>query len=373
MAPRFALAIGPARHEVHPILPDSSILFFMPSRITLKDVALACGKDVSTVSLALRGHPRIPKTTREKIEAVARQLGYHPDPALSALIRHRQNGLGPKSEWSHLLYVIPRACAFEETPVSAIAGARRRAAELGYRIDLFRMDDYSSDEAAARILVNRGFVGLLLGRTLAVNSFPQWDWSPFCAVACGAGLAEPSIHMVTFDYFDAVRICAHKARAAGYRKIAFAPCRHLQTLRDDEVRIAACRYWSAEMPWTKNQPAPVYEGPVLDSKKFLPWMRRHQPDCLIAFNNAHYELLREFGWEVPARLGMAAIHYLPWSPQLSGTSLLSSILGAASVDFLNQLLLSNHRGLPASPYKLHLSPEWQEGSSLPNRNNAVGI
>ena len=45
-------------------------------RVTQSDVARACGYTVNTVSRALRGDPRLPEETREKIRAAARRMGY---------------------------------------------------------------------------------------------------------------------------------------------------------------------------------------------------------------------------------------------------------------------------------------------------------
>ena len=46
------------------------------SRVTLKDIAAACGYTVNTVSRALRGDPKLPEATRAQIQAVARDMGY---------------------------------------------------------------------------------------------------------------------------------------------------------------------------------------------------------------------------------------------------------------------------------------------------------
>ena len=45
----------------------------------LKDIALATGFSANTVSLALRESRRIPKETRDRIVAAARQLNYLPN------------------------------------------------------------------------------------------------------------------------------------------------------------------------------------------------------------------------------------------------------------------------------------------------------
>ena len=46
------------------------------SRVTLKDVAAACGYTVNTVSRAMRDDHRLPAATRERIRETARQMGY---------------------------------------------------------------------------------------------------------------------------------------------------------------------------------------------------------------------------------------------------------------------------------------------------------
>ena len=60
-------------------------------RITMKDVALKIGVHTTTVSLALRNSPQLPLATRERIQTVARKMGYRQDPMLTALVAYRAN------------------------------------------------------------------------------------------------------------------------------------------------------------------------------------------------------------------------------------------------------------------------------------------
>lgn len=60
--------------------------------VTLLDIARACGFSVSTVSIVLSEAPlsqNVAATTREKIRAMARKLGYHPDAFARSLRRRR--------------------------------------------------------------------------------------------------------------------------------------------------------------------------------------------------------------------------------------------------------------------------------------------
>ncbi|MBR6443149.1 MAG: LacI family DNA-binding transcriptional regulator [Clostridia bacterium] len=61
------------------------------NRITLRDVAGACGYTVNTVSRALRGDPRLPESTRIKIREAAVRMGYIRN-SLASTLRSGRSG-----------------------------------------------------------------------------------------------------------------------------------------------------------------------------------------------------------------------------------------------------------------------------------------
>lgn len=63
----------------------------MTSRVTLKDIALATGLSVSSVSLALRGDKRFPKETLSRVKEAAHSLGYIYNQAAADLRTSRTN------------------------------------------------------------------------------------------------------------------------------------------------------------------------------------------------------------------------------------------------------------------------------------------
>ena len=63
----------------------------MANRITLRDVAGACGYTVNTVSRALRGDSRLPESTRAKIHEVAVRMGYIRN-SLASTLRSGRSG-----------------------------------------------------------------------------------------------------------------------------------------------------------------------------------------------------------------------------------------------------------------------------------------
>ncbi|MGA9279543.1 LacI family DNA-binding transcriptional regulator [Ilumatobacter sp.] len=60
-----------------------------PRRLTIEDVATEAGVSVATVSRALRGLPNVTPSTRDRVQAVATRLDYHPDPAATRLAAGR--------------------------------------------------------------------------------------------------------------------------------------------------------------------------------------------------------------------------------------------------------------------------------------------
>jgi LacI family transcriptional regulator, galactose operon repressor len=65
-----------------------------PPRARLKDIAEATGYSANTVSLALRGSPRLPEATRERILAEAERLNYFPNQIARSLASKSTRTIG---------------------------------------------------------------------------------------------------------------------------------------------------------------------------------------------------------------------------------------------------------------------------------------
>ncbi|MFR9565878.1 MAG: LacI family DNA-binding transcriptional regulator, partial [Rikenellaceae bacterium] len=63
-------------------------------RVTIKDIASHLAISVSTVSRALSGDKNIRRETRESVEAVAKKLGYKPNPVATSLKFGRTSTVG---------------------------------------------------------------------------------------------------------------------------------------------------------------------------------------------------------------------------------------------------------------------------------------
>ena len=62
--------------------------------VTIKDIAEKLKISVSTVSRALKDNHEISAKTRKKVQDLAKQLGYKPNPLAVALKTHKSHSIG---------------------------------------------------------------------------------------------------------------------------------------------------------------------------------------------------------------------------------------------------------------------------------------
>jgi LacI family transcriptional regulator/LacI family purine nucleotide synthesis repressor len=64
------------------------------SSVSMKDISIACGVSIATVSKALHNHSDIGEETKSKIKRVAKEMGYYPNSQARALKTNRTGNLG---------------------------------------------------------------------------------------------------------------------------------------------------------------------------------------------------------------------------------------------------------------------------------------
>src|SRR4051812_15460496 len=199
----------------------------MPSaRTTQNDVARVAGVHRTTVSLALKRHPRIPGDTQERVRRIADELGYRPDPMLSSLVAYRTQKR-PVTFHGTLAWLVSSAEGFNWRDVphfcDSYEGARARARRCGFEFELF--DFHCVDMTPARlasILRARNITGLLLCPQRVPRLTLEFPWEDFSAVTFGYGMAEPKLHTVSPAHYLAVRRIMQELERLGYRRIGLA-------------------------------------------------------------------------------------------------------------------------------------------------------
>ena len=107
-------------------------------RGNINDVARKAGVAASTVSRALSSHSSIPSSTRERIVRIAEELGYKCNPIFSEMMSSIRSRTRPGK--ATFAYLNNEGTEFGWRTMftfrGLIEGARQRAEELGFEIDL---------------------------------------------------------------------------------------------------------------------------------------------------------------------------------------------------------------------------------------------
>jgi hypothetical protein len=151
----------------------------MSNGVTMKTIALQAGVTQATVSLSLANNPRISVATRGRIHALAKKLGYQPNPYVSTLMRVRRQGkpLGDKPVLA-LVCAQHTADGWRTHPSLTIRqmrdGAFERATLRGYQAQEFWLHrDGMSNERFSEMLYARGIRGLLLSPACGRRPVPR--------------------------------------------------------------------------------------------------------------------------------------------------------------------------------------------------------
>lgn len=158
----------------------------MADKATLQDVADRVGVHRSTVSLALRDHPRISVEVRRKVQAAARRLGYRINPLVSALMKSRRTHRTIRH--LTLAFVTNYPTRFGWKPEhhdrpDYFPGAMERARDFGYSVeDCWLGEPGMKPDRFCETMTARGIHGLIIGRLppgqhkldLVWERFPAW-------------------------------------------------------------------------------------------------------------------------------------------------------------------------------------------------------
>jgi hypothetical protein len=242
---------------------------------------------------------------------------------------------------------------------------------LGYELRHEVVDVANANWPAwARVMHARGVVGILVSPLVATSDLPGFPWERFSIVGAGRSAAAPQFAETTSDVFAAVLVCRARLRAAGCRRIGFAPLVHQPEHPDDELRHAACLVCQVGEPAAKRVPVlrlPITGGPGSEDA-VVAWWRRHKPDGIVGFHPGLLHVLREAGVSSPEDVRFAALNVERDIPSHAGVSGLQDSIGAiqcAAVELLDQHIRHHRRGLDPSASRVVVEPVWVPGSTCP--------
>lgn len=343
------------------------------ARAFQNDIARALKISQSTVSVALRGGPRVARRTREAVQRKAAELGYRPDPHLEALARYRRSSKSARfvAKLAWLTNYPARDSWRGHTSAQYHRGALQRAQQLGYELETFWMAEPGLNPARLKqILLTRGIRGLLLSPQVSSGVKLDFDFSDFAAVTFGYTLSAPAMHLVSNHQYRSMALAVRRLLELGYKRVGVALVRSVDA-RVDHNFIGG---YLSTVHTTPGLPLiPPFECDEFNADRFGAWHRQMQPDALVLGDvlvDPVRKWARQMGKSLPRDLALAGLDIGHGKRGLAGIDQRSEAIGAAACDVLAGSLGRFEYGLPTVPLRVLIEGVWVDGASAPRRSGA---
>lgn len=342
-------------------------------RPTVKDIALLAGVHFTTVSLAIRGHPRIPPKTRDRILRIAKKLNYQRDPVMFALTARRSKVAAVQVRpGMAYLTTQPDQETFDVYPHFRyfFEGAKQQAESLGYSCELlFVGKDKLSGKSLVEHLHTHQIEGLIIGAWGPEYGTIELDWSKYAIVKIDSQFMEPAVAHVSNDQMQVVRLAYRRLRALGYRRIGMCVGRKEEEATHD-LYTTGCNIEQAFLPPSERiQPLHFcyYDNSREAAPRFHAWVRNSQLDAVVSSWEYIVDLARNAGLRVPQDIACACLCLSDPNAQLAGVIQNHHVVGQKAAQTIALSLKTGQRGIPERPSSTYVEGIWQDGSSAPLR------
>jgi LacI family transcriptional regulator len=337
----------------------------------MAQIAARAGVSKNTVSLALREDPQIPPATRRRIQRLASSMGYELNPVVAQLmVELRKGRVEGYRRTLALVNANQDAQAFTRHPTvpAYVAGIRRRATLLGYRLDEFWLHDPDlNGERLERILRARGIRGVLVVGLMKENRLPERFaslWEVFPTVVTGVRTREPTLPFCCSDHHALVLQAMEQALAFGYRRPALVVDEHIDRLV--EGRFSAGMH-IAQRALPARQRLPGFyevEAARKDPRPFLAWLDKNRPDAILTLYNVVRAWIARAGLHAPDDLGLIQLERRPGNLDWAGMDQHNDQTGEAAVDMLVGMLHHQQSATSALPRATLVGGTWVSGSTV---------
>lgn len=338
--------------------------------MNLRHLARLAALSPSAVSLALRGSPKIAEATRKKVRELAEKNGYQPDAKVVAMMTHLRKPPAAREQACFgvvSFYNSARPWETSRHHNAVYEGMRRRAGELGYRLEPVWLRAPGMTYRRVRgILDARGIEGLIcFGSPDLEQEFPA-ELGHYAIVTIGLSIRTP-LHRVTSHFFNDTVNVLDRVHALGYRRPGLVLGRY-------EEERSGHAHTSAYLGWCEHRlgaarALPVHLIDQVEEKPLLEWLEAQRPDVLV-FVHLYDKLadlrslLRKNRIRAPGDVGIAALSQILEGSGFSGLQQNQPLMGAWAVELLAARITNRDLGFPANPRIEMVESRWIENRSL---------
>jgi LacI family transcriptional regulator len=340
---------------------DSKSSSVSKGTVNMRTIAAKLGISAQTVSLAIRNAPGVSASMRAKVLTLMDELGYRPQPALSALMgqirRHSSNRSVMKmafvNSWNE-----PLATTTAEPLRHFYLGARDKAEKLGYVIEEFRCGTTQDEQAKLRKrLRHSGADGLLIFPTIDPTSSLMIDWEKYSVVEIGQSMQGVPLTLLISDHFGNAFTLCQRLLEEGFQRIGFIH----ETKEHERIGgsylggVLAASFLNGHRqfvePLSKHHPSP---------REILRYVKDNRCDALIVSAHFDPQFLTVKGFR--AGLDISFFACGPWSTDrvrgIAGIDECWKEVGEAAATQLGRLMQSGTRGYPEIPEVIHIPGRW---------------
>lgn len=330
----------------------------------MEDIARQAGVAKSTVSMALRNDPSLPKVTCERIQSIAKEMGYRPNPLVSALMTNVRSN---KTSRKKMTLAFVSAFPVEETARTVptfrryLQGIADQTKQLGYALDVFSLRDPGiTARSLSRIMQVRGIPGFVLSPLPAPTFALDMDWESLKCVALGHTLVRPISHKVCHNQYHGMKLALEHLQELGYRKIGLA----MDSILDQRTEHNYLAGILVRQFPSRSPRFPVFISDDWTEMDFARWFKKNRPEVVITVFPEVKDWLKNLGLRIPEDVGFAV---LDWSAEMTGCAGIdqkSELVGSAAVDLLVEQIYKNKHGIPETPKLVSIEGKWVAGETV---------
>ena len=331
----------------------------------MRTIASLAGVSVMTVSRALRNHRTVKAGTRKRIVKLAEEVGYTPNPLVSALMTQRRNRRTKNQSASiAIVHCLPHESRFTVNMLTFHQAVRERAESLGYEVERFYLNEPGMKlDRLMHIIRTRGIRGIIWEHFFSANNRLDYDFGEFACVRIGNSLVEPAFDQIESDRFAEMRLALEELGKLGYRRLGYCSMRHVEIYHSYR-RLSALLFEQSmslsgdRVPWLEVERRDEFE-PAIER-----WLKRHHPQVVISQNIHVYDYIKNAGYEIPEQIGFLHLGYHPSLSHSAGIDPNWPKRGVLAVDRVVRMLNRNELGVPSDPLVTYVDHKWTPGPSL---------
>jgi LacI family transcriptional regulator len=336
-------------------------------RPNMQQIGLVAGVSKSAVSLAMRNDPRIPESTRLRVQAIAREMGYQRNPVVDSLMTQLRAGRQPTFQANlALINCSPiQDLRKNHTFRRLREGVLRRAKDLGYGIEEFWLQQPDMrPQRLKQIVETRGIRALILVAALSPDTIEKGYvdfWYDFACAVIGVTHLNNKLNCASNDQYLTARRATEKVLELGYKRPMLVVPPEDDSLLED--KFSAGFYSICRRLAPKDQLAAVALNEADPSHALLA-IRQQKPDVVITNKSELYDALQDDGFSIPKDLGLVHLDWHDALANIAGMRQNNRVVGSAGVDLVVGQLQKNEFGSQEFPKVVQIESVWIDGPSV---------